>query len=199
METIAVIPLLSYVLISTFTPGPSNLSVSTLAVVHGFRPTLRYQAGLVAGVAVMMLAAGLLSARLMAWFPRLEPVLRYGGAAYLLYLAWGLLRATYAFRERPAPPLGFGHGLALQLSNPKLVVYAFTLFTTFLAPLSGRAGWIVFAAGLLALVNLAACVVWGLFGSGLKARLRDSRRARWANAAMAALLAYAAVEMVLRA
>jgi len=198
MELIAALPLLSYVLISTFTPGPSNLSVSTLAVVHGFRPTLRYQTGLVAGVGLMMLAAGLLSARLMAWFPRLEPGLRYAGAAYLLYLAWGLLRATYAFRERPAPPLGFGHGLALQLSNPKLVVYAFTLFTTFLAPLAGRVGGIAVAAALLALVNAASCVVWALFGSGLKARLRDGRLARWVNAGMAALLAYAAVEMVVR-
>ena len=44
------LPLLSYVLISTFTPGPSNISSAWVAVLYGYRNTLRYQIGLAAGV-----------------------------------------------------------------------------------------------------------------------------------------------------
>ena len=195
MANIAVIPLLSYVLISTFTPGPSNISSSSLGVLYGFRRTLPYQAGLAAGVFVMMLAGGLLSGSLLSRFPVLEPALRYAGAAYILYLAYGLLRASYAFAERPTPPLGFGHGLLLNVSNPKLVVYAFTLFASFLAPIAGHALWLTMAALVLAVISAVATSVWAFFGAAIKARLRDPRVTRWVNIGLAVFLVYAAVEL----
>ena len=74
--------LLAFVLISTFTPGPSNISSASIAVAHGYKDTLRYQAGLAAGVFLMMLLSGLLSTTLLRFFPVLEPMLRYAGAAY---------------------------------------------------------------------------------------------------------------------
>ncbi len=195
MANIALLPLLSYVLISTFTPGPSNISSSSLGVLYGFRRTLRYQAGLAAGVFVMMLAGGLLSAGLLSRFPVLEPALRYVGAGYILYLAWGIWRASYTFSERESKPLGFGHGLLLNVSNPKLVVYAFTLFASFLAPIAGQAAWLSVAALLLAAVSAVATSVWAFFGAAIKARLRDPRFTRWVNGALALFLVYAALEV----
>ncbi len=196
MANIALLPLLAYVCISTFTPGPANISSSSLGVLHGFRRTLRYQAGLAVGVFVMMLAGGLLSASLLTRFPVLEPALRYVGAAYILYLAYGLLRASYVFAEKATPPLGFGHGLLLNVSNPKLVVYALTLFASFLAPIAGDWAWLSVAAALLAGVSAAATGMWALFGAAIKARLRDARVTRWVNVGMALFLVYAAVELV---
>ena len=195
MANIAVLPLLSYVLISTFTPGPANISSSSLGVLYGFRRTLPYQAGLAVGVWVMMLAGGLLSANLLSRFPALEPALRYVGAAYILYLAYGLLRASYAFAERPTPPLGCGHGLLLNVSNPKLVVYAFTLFASFRAPIAGQALWLSAAALVLAAISAAATALWAFFGAAIKARLRDPRVTRWVNVGLAVFLVYAAIEL----
>src|SRR5512147_2294041 len=123
--------LLSYVLISTFTPGPSNISSASSSVLHGYKNTLNYQVGLAVGVFFMMLLSGWLSTTLLSLFPTLEPVLRYVGAGYILYLALGILKASYTFTANEMKPLGFGHGLMLQLLNPKLIVYAFTLFTAF--------------------------------------------------------------------
>src|SRR6202040_1209077 len=116
------------------------------------RRTVNYQGGLAAGVFLMMLAGGLVSASLLNWFPALAPALRYIGAGYILYLAYGILRASYTFTERETKPLGFGHGLLLQLSNPKLMVYALTLFSSFLAPIAGNAAALILAALLLAAV-----------------------------------------------
>lgn len=195
MTHIELLPLLSYVLISTFTPGPANVASSSLGVLYGFRRTLPYQAGLSLGVFVMMLAGGLLSASLLSAFPALEPALRYVGAAYILYLAYTLFRASYAFAERKTRPLGLGHGLLLNVSNPKLVVYAFTLFASFLAPIAGRLAWLVVAALLLAAVSACSTTLWALFGAGIKAHLRDPRVARWVNAALALFLVYAAIDL----
>ena len=127
-------PLLSYLLISTFTPGPSNISSASVAVLHGYKNSLSYQAGLAAGVFFVMLLSGWISGTLLSVFPVLEPVLRYVGAGYILYLALGILKASYAFTDQNVEPLGFVHGITLQVLNPKLIVYAFTLFSAFLAP-----------------------------------------------------------------
>ena len=189
------LPLLSYVLISTFTPGPANISSSSLAVLFGFRRTLSYQVGLALGVFLMMVLGGLVSARLLGWFPALEPLLRYAGAAYILYLAYGIIRATYHFSDSQPQPLGFSHGLLLNLSNPKLVVYALTLFATFLAAVAGNTLGLVAAALLLALVSACATSAWALFGAQMKARLGNPRLARWINLALALFLVYAAVDL----
>src|SRR5664279_3449586 len=115
--TLNFLPLLSYVLISTFTPGPSNISSASLGVQQGYQRSLRFQGGLAVGVFVLMLLAGLVSASLSRVFPILEPILRYAGAAYILYLAVVILRASYTFTEQGAQAASFGHGLALQVLN----------------------------------------------------------------------------------
>ena len=195
MPIFAQLPLLFYILISVLTPGPANISTSSLAVLHGFRRTLAYQAGLAVGVFVMMLAAGLVGSGLLGWFPGLEPILRYVGAAYILYLAYSLIRASYHFSEGKTLPLGFWRGLALQISNPKLVVFALTLFTSFLAPLAGSPARIAAAAFVLASVAAAGNAAWALFGAQLKDRLANPRVALWVNIALAAFLVFAAVQL----
>ncbi len=195
MPSIALLPALSYVLVSSFTPGPANISSSSLGVLYGFRRTSQYQGGLAAGVFLMMLASGLVSASLLRWLPALAPALCYLGAAYILVLAYGILRASYTFAERGTKPLGFGHGLLLQLSNPKLVVYALTLFSSFLAPIAGSAAGLIVAALLLAAVSACATSVWALFGAGIKTRLHNPRFKRWVNVSLALFLVYAAVEV----
>jgi len=195
MPGIELAPLLSYVLISSFTPGPANIASSSLGVLYGLRRCLPYQTGLATGVFLMMLLGGLVSASLLAEFPALEPILRYVGAAYIVYLAYSLLCASYKFADQPARPLGAGHGLALNLSNPKLVVYSFTVFSSFLAPVTGSAVGLIVTALLLAVVSACATLTWTLFGAAIRARLRDPRFVRWVNIVLALALVYAAVEL----
>src|SRR5512134_1181153 len=161
----SLIPLLSYVFISTFTPGPSNISTASLAVLHGYRNTLKYQAGLAAGVFLLMFLSGLLSTTIVKIFPSLEPIMRYVGAAYILYLAFGILKASYTFTEKDSKPLGFVHGFLLQILNPKLFVYAFTLFSAFLATMTKNVTTLLLVVTFLAMVAFCAASTWALFGT----------------------------------
>src|SRR5215218_8154426 len=133
---ISLLPVISYILVSSFTPGPSNISSASLAVLHGYKNTLKYQAGLAAGVFLLMFLSGLLSVTIVRIFPSFEPIMRYVGAVYILYLAFGIFKASYTFTENDSKTLGFVHGFILQILNPKLFVYAFTLFSAFLATLT---------------------------------------------------------------
>lgn len=190
------IPVLSYILISTFTPGPSNIASASMGVLHGYRNTLKYQLGLAAGVLSIMFLIGWISTALLQILPVLEPVLRYVGAAYILYLAFGLARASYVFTESSARPLGFVPGFALQVLNPKLLVYAFTLFSAFLAPIATNILLLALAAILLAGTSFAATSVWALFGTGIKTYLKNPRLKAIVNIVLALALVYVAVALI---
>jgi cysteine/O-acetylserine efflux protein len=189
-------PLLAFILISTYTPGPSNISSASMGVLHGYKNTLNYQVGLAVGVFFVMFLSGWISATLLSTFPALESVLRYVGAGYILYLAFGLLKASYMFTEKDVNPLGFVHGFMLQILNPKLIIYAFTLFSAFLAPITKSVVLLVLAAALLSAIAFGATSIWALFGAAIKANLHQPRVKTVVNGLLALFLVYSAVNLV---
>jgi cysteine/O-acetylserine efflux protein len=193
--TTSLFSLISYVLISSFTPGPSNISSASLAVLHGYKNTLKYQAGLALGVFLLMLLSGLLSTTLLNIFPALEPILRYVGAGYILYLAFGILKASYTFTEKAVKPLGFVHGLMLQILNPKLTVYAFTLFSAFLASLTRSFVPLALVCALLAVTSFCATSMWALFGTSIKDYLHSPRLKTTVNILLSLSLVYSAMTL----
>ena len=191
-----ILPLLAYVLISTFTPGPSNVSSASMGVLHGYKQSLNYQVGLAAGVFFVMLLSGWVSTTLLGSFPALEPALRYIGAGYILYLAFGIMKASYIFEDQEANPLGFTQGLILQILNPKLIVYAFTLFSAFLSSITHDITLLVLAAALLSATAFSATSVWALFGAVIKTYLYQPRVKTIVNGLLALFLVYSAVNLV---
>jgi cysteine/O-acetylserine efflux protein len=190
------IPILSYILISSFTPGPSNISTASLAVLHGYKNTLRYQVGLAAGVLLLMFLSGLLSTTILKSFPSFEPIMRYVGAAYILYLAFGILKASYTFVEKDSEPLGFLHGFLLQILNPKLFVYAFTLFSAFLAAKTQNILVLLLMVTFLAVVAFCATSTWALFGTAIKTYLQHPRLKMVVNIALSLSLVYTAISLM---
>ena len=188
-------PLLSFVLITTFTPGPSNITSASMGVLHGYKNTLRYLAGLAAGVFFMMLLSGWVSASLLSFFPAFEPTLRFIGAGYILYLAFGILKASYTFNENELKPMGFVKGLMLQITNPKLYVYSLTLFSAFLAPITHNVTLLLLAVILLTMTAFCATSVWALFGTGIKRYLHQPRVKATVNIILSLFLVYAAIEL----
>jgi cysteine/O-acetylserine efflux protein len=190
-----VIPVITYVLISTFTPGPSNISSASLAVLHGYKNTLKYQLGLAAGVFLLMLLSGWLSTTLSNGFPAFEPIMRYIGAAYILYLAFGILKASYPFKEKDVKPLGFVHGFILQILNPKLTVYAFTLFSAFLGPITKNMASLILMVTLLAAISFCATSIWALSGTAIETHLHNPRSNMIINIVLSLLLVYTAISL----
>lgn len=191
----SLIPLLSYVFISTFTPGPSNISTASLSVLHGYRNTLKYQAGLAVGVFLLMFLSGWFSTTLLQLFPALEPILRYVGAAYILYLAFGILKASYTFTGSETKSMQFTQGLILNALNPKLVVYAFTLFSAFLSPITTNALLLTVACLLLAFVSFCATSVWAAFGTIIQIFLKNPRLKLVVNLLLSLMLVYTAMAL----
>jgi cysteine/O-acetylserine efflux protein len=193
--TTSLFPILSYILISSFTPGPSNISSASLAVIHGYKNTLHYQAGLATGVFLLMFLSGLLSTTIVKSFPAFEPIMRYAGAVYILYLAFSILRASYTFTEKESQPLGFVHGFVLQILNPKLFVYAFTLFSAFLVTMTQNIIVLLLVVTFLAIVAFCATSTWALFGTAIKSQLQHPRLKMVVNILLSLSLVYTAISL----
>jgi cysteine/O-acetylserine efflux protein len=155
-----------------------------------------YQGGLAVGVFLLMLLSGWFSTMLLKLFPALEPIMRYVGAGYILYLAFGTLKTSYAFTEKNVKPLGFVHGLMLQILNPKLIVYAFTLFSAFLTPVREDMTLLVLVSVLLAAVSFCATSLWALFGTVIKIYLHNPRLKTTVNIILSLLLVYTAFTLI---
>jgi cysteine/O-acetylserine efflux protein len=194
--TTSLFPILSYILISSFTPGPSNISSASLAIIHGYKNTLHYQAGLATGVFLLMFLSGLLSTTIVKSFPAFEPIMRYAGAVYILYLAFSILRASYTFTEKESQPLGFVHGFVLQILNPKLFIYAFTLFSAFLATMTQNIIVLLFVVTFLSIVAFCAASTWALFGTTIKSQLQNPRLKMVVNIALSLSLVYTAISLI---
>jgi cysteine/O-acetylserine efflux protein len=186
------------VFITTFTPGPNNVSSASMGVLYGYRRALPYLAGIAAGFVGVMLLCGGVSTLLLGAFPSIERVLRWIGAAYIPWLAYHTLRASYGFESddgQASTPMGFGRGLLLQALNPKMIVYGLALYSGFLAPVLGSPWLRVGSAIFLASVAFVAVSFWALFGSAIKAFLRRPRARLAVNWVLAFFLVCTAIEL----
>ena len=192
---VEILPLLSFVLITTFTPGPNNMSSASMGVNLGYRKTLIYLLGIACGFILVMLICAYLAALLLAVMPRAQRYLRWIGAAYILWLAIRILRANWAGAQPEAPSMSFARGFILQLVNPKVAVYGLTLYSTFLAPVSGRLGLLSLSALIFAATAFASISTWALFGAAIGSLLRREPVRKAVNIGLCLLLVYAAIDL----
>lgn len=173
---------------TSITPGPNNTMLLASGVTFGFRRTLPHIAGIATGCLVMVVLAGLGFGGLFALYPWLHAVLRWGGAAYLLVLAWqmarsGSIRGGAAQRR----PMSFLRAAAFQWVNPKAWVMVLGAVTTY-APREDFVRNVLVIAVAFAAINLPSVSVWAGFGAALRRVLDRPSRVRGFNIAMASLL-----------
>ena len=190
-----IIALISFVAVTTYTPGPNNISAASMGVLYGYKRTLPYMLGMVSGFFMMLTLSGLVSGFLIEKIPAFEMVLRIAGALYILWLAWHTLRASYTFDEEQAKPLGFIQGFLLQVLNVKVIVYGLTLYGTFLANKIPSVYHLVLSALLFASVGFTSVSLWTLFGAGIRRYLNQPKVRLVVNVVLALLLVYTAVDI----
>ena len=183
------IALAMFCLVTLFTPGPNNLMLMTSGLNFGVRRGVPHMLGVVLGFSLMVLIVGLgLGAIFEAW-PLLYVLLKYAGAAYLLYLAWQIAVSNpSAPADGPARgPISFFQAAAFQWVNPKAWVMAVGAVSTYAAVAPFPLNVVVIAA-LFGVFGLASSGTWLGFGAALQRLLKEPRAVRVFNIVMALLL-----------
>lgn len=180
--------LLVFVVVAGVTPGPNNMMLMASGVNYGVRRTLPHLSGVVLGFALMVALVGLGLDAIFRLAPWALPVMRWAGAAYLVWLAWRIATSG-AVKEGAAAgrPLGAFAAAAFQWINPKGWVMAVSALTTYAVSASYATTVAVVALTCL-VVSVPCSGVWVLFGAAMRRFLADPRRARPFNWTMAALL-----------
>lgn len=182
------LPLLTFVIVATFTPGPNNVMVLASGANWGLARTMPHILGIALGFPVMILSVGFgLDAAFRA-FPILYEVLKWVAFAYMLYLAWRVANAGRPkLAEEGGRPLGLLGAAAFQWVNPKAWIMAIGAITTY-TPQDGFVSNVLLIAALFALVNCPSVGLWTVAGSLLRSWLDNPRALRAFNIGMALLL-----------
>jgi threonine/homoserine/homoserine lactone efflux protein len=183
------IALVVFVTVMYFTPGPNNIMLLSSGLTYGFRRTLPHVAGVTIGVAFMIGAVGLgLGTVFIAW-PVLQTILKYAGAAYLIYLAAAIAMSgpVTSGQDNRRGPMTFWGAAMFQWINVKGWVMVIGTITAY-AGIAGFPWNIAIQIALSLLLGAVACSVWALFGSALRPLLTRPMAVRAFNIVMAALL-----------
>ena len=174
----------------TATPGPDMLLIASRSVGQGPASGFATLAGIQVGTYCHALAAAFGLSQLFVAVPLAYDVVRYAGAAYLLYLAWKTFRASdpavaavVAGRRLSAAAV-FRQGLFTNLLNPKMALFVLALFPQFVQPDRGAVAMqIILLATVLNLIGLVVnggvIVMAGRFGRMFSGRGRWSRVPRY--------------------
>ena len=180
--------LLLFVVVTLFTPGPNNTMLMTTGLNFGFRRGLPHLWGVALGFAVMVLAVGLGLGAVFQAYPAAYTVLKYAGAAYLLYLAWQIATAGAVEEgETRGRPIGFMEAAAFQWLNPKGWMMAVGAVSTYAAVAAFPFNMLLMAT-LFGSLGILSSASWLGFGTGLKRLLTSPRAVRAVNITMALLL-----------
>ena len=172
-----------------FTPGPNNVMLLSSGLTHGFRRTLPHIAGITIGVAFMVAAVGLGLGTVFIAYPVLQTILKYAGAAYLIYLsaAIAMSGAAPSGQDNRRGPMTFWGAAVFQWINVKGWVMVIGTITAYAAIASFP--WnIVIQTAISLVMGMLSTVAWALFGSALRPVLTSPRAVRAFNIVMAALL-----------
>ncbi|HEX2085336.1 MAG TPA: LysE family translocator [Solirubrobacteraceae bacterium] len=172
------------------TPGPNMLYLVSRALTQGRRAGLISLIGTGLGFLVYLATAVLGLSAIFVAVPAAYVALKVGGAAYLLWLAWSVLRPgarpVFAVRELPRdrPRRLIGMGFLTNLLNPKIAVLYISLLPQFVDPANGSVavqslvlGSIQIAIALT--VNGLFVVIAGSLAMVLARHPRVERAQRW--------------------
>ena len=190
----ALLPLASFAFVTSITPGPNNIMLTSSGVWFGFVRSIPHMLGITFGFAVLLAicAAGIGS--LVVAVPAVHVLLKIAGSGYLLYLAWKLRSMSFSQDLRAdVRPMSFVGAALFQFANPKAWVMAITGASAFL-PLI-QPVWLAIAIYCLvfSVVNLPCVSVWAGAGAVLRRYLTQPLWRATFSGVMVLLTIYSAV------
>ena len=178
-------------------PGPDNVFVLIQSAQRGWRLGLAVVLGLCLGIVVHTLAVALGLAAVFAASEVAFSVLKWCGAAYLVYLAIGAWRAPVSVNDSALADAAaskasasgaellkmVGRGFVMNLTNPKVLIFFLAFMPQFANPALGPVAPQIFVFGAVFILSTflvfgSIAIFSGVFGNLL---LRSEKAQWWLN------------------
>jgi threonine/homoserine/homoserine lactone efflux protein len=160
------------------TPGPNLMYLISRTLCQGRAAGIVSLAGTTSGFLFYAVTAAFGLTAVFVAIPVLFDIVRWAGAAYLLWLAWDAVRPRGSgglFARRDLPPVApgklFRTGVLTSILNPKVALFYLALFPQFVDPARGS---VLVQSLILAAVQIAIDAIGDLLFV-----LAAARVARW--------------------
>ena len=182
-------PLILFVLVGLFSPGPNVVMLTASGARFGFRATLPHLLGVPIGTGLLGAISGLGLGTILLTAPTLKFTFQIIAALWILWLAFRTAQAGRAAKsEDRGRPFRFHEAILFQAVNPKVWAIALAASAGFgmglSTPLEAFRLFIVFST-----INLAVCLFWTSIGHMLSSTLNDPKVWRIFMTTMAGLMA----------
>ncbi len=182
-------------IIMSVTPGPNNLMVLSSSIRFGAKKTLSHISGASVGSAFMLLLVGLGLHQIFLSSSYLQQGMKYTGSAYILYLAWKILRDSGDVQtEKASQPMSFLGAAIFQWINPKSWVMATVAISTCLPAVFSFTDIAIYTI-LFTAISFPCVGVWAWFGNMIKRYLTNAMLVRLFNLVCASMLSLSAFSM----
>ncbi len=173
------------------TPGPDMTFVLAQATHRGTRAGVAAAFGIGAGTLLHMTLAAFGLAALFAAFPLAFDIVRYAGAAYLVWIAVNMIRnpPRLAAAGGDAARTAFRQGIVTNIFNPKVAIFFIAFLPQFVVPSAGPAWLQILVLGICfdisgTLVNSMVAVGGGKLAGRLKANPLIGKIMGWISASV---------------
>jgi threonine/homoserine/homoserine lactone efflux protein len=163
------------------TPGPAVIYIVTRSAHQGRRAGLVSALGIGVGTLFHVAAAGLGLSALLVSSAAAFSLVKYLGAAYLIFLGVRKLRENAGPAAAEAPPLApirriFSEGILVNVLNPKTALFFLAFLPQFVDPGKPFAPQILGLGLLFAFLGVASDSMWALAAGGAAGWLRSNPR-----------------------
>ncbi|MCB8822069.1 LysE family translocator [Microvirga rosea] len=184
MTTTALIAYVAALFLAAATPGPAMFAVISTGLTRGARSGVAVGLGSAAGDMALVSLALVGLAALAAAFGWVFAVVKYAGAAYLIWIGIKMWRkAAEALQDAPARPGGRFRsavlGAAIAFGNPKAILFHASLMPLLLDISALRASDIAVVLAAVCFVNVATMSFYAALAGRASQWFRTPARMRW--------------------
>ncbi len=185
-------------------PGPGVAAIVARVMAQGLPGTAAFVLGFVVGDLVLFTAAALGLSALAQSFGALFAVIKYAGAAYLLFMAWKIVSAPVRDAETAAPLAAggslrlFASSFLLTIGNPKVIVFFVSIMPLVVDVASMTIGTFGKLALTIVLVISPVLTGYALLADRARRLFRSERARRRINYGTGAVMAGAALAVASR-
>jgi len=154
---------LLYCVVNAFTPGPGNILALNTVTNYGWRKGRPLFFGIFAGYYAVQILCALFVYGVNSFLPGALDVMKYLGAAYILYLAIHIA-VSRPEEEDSEKSASFLKGFLLQFINVKIYLFGITALTGFVADYSTTLPALLGAELFIATLGSVATCTWIALG-----------------------------------
>lgn len=181
--------------VTSVSPGPNNTFLLSSGANFGLRKSVPYLNGIMAGLTGMMIALGAGLGVIFTTLPAVYQVLKWVGFAYIVWLAFLIVKSTTKTETAEAQYIGFFKATTFQFVNPKAWVVVGSFMATFV-PVGSGFGATAFICLVFLVFTYPGALLWAVAGQVLKDWLSVPSRRRVFNILSAILLVLSMVPVL---